>query len=105
MKRYVIYFLISFGASFLPFGHSASAQDTLPAHNRVAVSFNHSLPRDSVPGYYIDGNELVLFLEKTLGSFLTTLAMYMLHRKYPKIFPTVRKSAYLPERFRRQRKQ
>ncbi len=41
-------------------------------------------------------SDIVIWLLRIFGSFITTLLMYFLHRWFPNIFPTSKISAYIP---------
>jgi hypothetical protein len=94
MKRYIFYFLAAFAGSFIPLQSESQAllhSDTLMSPGHMIIM--HDSTSTDIP-FYIDSRELIMFFERTFGSIITTVAMYFLHSKYPKIFPTRKKADY-----------
>ena len=81
-------------SSFLPLGDQPQAAVIDPPTvdsiiNCLPISpAPDDLPADTTPA------DIVNWLLRTLGSFLTTIIMYFLHRWFPRWFPTSKIRAY-----------
>ncbi len=105
MKRFFIYFIIAFvsgacfQASLMPntVAEQASQIQYSPLKATTLDSLNQKLPflksSGELPGSTTP-SDIVRWLLVTLGSFITTIIMYFLHRWFPKVFPTAQISAY-----------
>ena len=96
MKKYIVYFLLSMATvTSLSLKtenvQAISGQDSThvgPVLDKIIST--GELPPDTT------ASEIVLWLLRMLGGFITTLLMALLHKWFPKLFPSAMPRAYKP---------